>query len=145
MLIFDKALLYTSTDSFRKRRNGYSYRLECVISSYRIILFEALFVLFLFQAWFFILRKFRLKASVLERIHQEPEKKIKTVIIQAAGQIALMEPDHWPELFRLIDISCEGGPEMKEVSHYENCITIYQLYQVCCVDSFLISVGLVRH
>lgn len=59
----------------------------------------------------------RLKTSVLERIHQEPEKKVKTVIVQAAGQIALMEPDNWPELFRFIEetISYETVPEMREV------------------------------
>lgn len=60
----------------------------------------------------------RIKESVLERIHQEPEKKVKTVIVQAAGQIAMNEPDGWPELFRLIEetIGFEGMTEMREVS-----------------------------
>lgn len=61
----------------------------------------------------------RIKESVLERIHQEPEKKVKTVTVQAAGQIALNEADGWPELFRLIEetISFEGMTEMREVKY----------------------------
>lgn len=62
----------------------------------------------------------RIKSSVLEKIHQEPEKKVKTVIIQAAGQIAQTEPNSWPELFRLLEetVCCEGLPEMREVNEY---------------------------
>jgi hypothetical protein len=87
----------------------------------------------------------RIKVSVLERIHQEPEKKVKTVIVQAAGQIALMEPDNWPELFRLIEetISCEGVPEMREV-----CDSYFVLLEFLVrfnINSFIISVGPVRH
>lgn len=69
----------------------------------------------------------RIKESVLERIHQEPEKKVKTVIVQAAGRIALNEPDNWPELFRLIEetVCFEGMPEMREVTGV--CICIFAL------------------
>lgn len=48
---------------------------------------------------------------------------MKTVIVQAAGQIALIEPDNWPELFRLLQetVSCEGLPEMREVKNSTLC------------------------
>lgn len=72
------------------------------------------FVLLTFSS---ILTFCSIKTSVLERIHQEPEKKVKTVIIQAAGQIALAEADNWPELFRLLEetVGVEGLTEMREV------------------------------
>lgn len=59
----------------------------------------------------------RIKISILERIRQETEKKVKIVVIQTAGLIALTEPDKWPELFRLLEetVGCEGIPEMREV------------------------------
>ena len=92
-----------------------------------------------------ILHNYRIKASVLERIHQEPEKRVKTLIIQAAGQLALLEPDNWPELFRLIEetISCEGVPEMKEVCG--NSFEYLKLVRGLSHSSFLFSVGLIRH
>ncbi len=55
---------------------------------------------------------------MLDRIHLEPEKKVKTVIVQSAGQIALLEPNNWPELFKLLEetVAFEGLPEMREVT-----------------------------